>query len=153
MKELNNNGSIEIYNLENGDAHISVLLEDETVWLTQSQLAELYSTSRPNITMHIKNIFEENELDENSVCKEFLQTAKDGKNYKTKYYNLDLIISLGYRVKSQVATKFRQWATKRLKEYMIKGFSIDNERLKSNSGGNYFKEFSYCLKNEEILIK
>lgn len=156
-KENNNRGNIEIYNLENDEARISVLLEDETVWLTQFQLAELYSTSRPNITMHIKNIFEEEELDENSVCKEFLQTASDRKKYKTKYYNLDLIISLGYRVKSQTATKFRQWATKRLKEYMIKGFSIDNERLKENSSGNYFKELLDTIKDirasEKVLYR
>jgi hypothetical protein len=110
------------------------------VWLTQNQLAELFQTSRPNITMHIKNIFDEGELSEISVCKDFLHTASDGKNYKTKSYNLDLIISLGYRVKSQIATQFRIWATQRLREYLIKGFTMDDERLKGEGGGNYWKE-------------
>jgi len=104
------------------------------VWLTQAQLAELFKTSRPNITMHIKNIFDEGELSEVSVCKDFLHTATDGKKYNTKSYNLDLIISLGYRIKSDIATKFRQWATERLHEYLVKGFTMNDEFLKENGG-------------------
>jgi hypothetical protein len=128
-----------IYETDDKVAKVSVRLEEETVWLTQAQLADLFLTSRPNITMHIKNILEEGELQEISVCKDFLHTAADGKNYNTKYYNLDMIISLGYRINSRVATKFRQWATERLKEYIIKGFTLDDERLK-NGGGRYFRE-------------
>lgn len=155
--KMNNNGSIEIYNLENGDAQISVLLEDETVWLTQSQMVELFSSSKSNISEHIKHIFEENELEKESVVRKFRTSGKDGKMYNLDHYNLDMIISLGYRIKSKTATKFRQWATKRLKEYMIKGFSIDNERLKSNSGGNYFKELLDTIKDirssEKVLYR
>jgi len=129
-----------IYEGNNGQPNIEVRVRGDTVWLTQAQLAELFNTSRPNITMHIKNIFEEQELDDKAVCKDFLHTAKDGKKYNTKYYNLDLIISLGYRVKSQIATRFRQWATVRLREYIVKGFAMDDQRLKDIGGGNYWKE-------------
>jgi len=134
------NSEIIIYEGSAGQPEIEVRVQGETVWLTQAQLAELFNTSRPNITMHIKNIFEEQELDDKAVCQDFLHTAKDRKKYKTKYYNLDLIISLGYRVKSQIATKFRQWATVRLREYIVKGFTMDDERLKESGGGNYWKE-------------
>lgn len=115
-------------------------LEGETVWLTQAQLCELYQTSKSNISEHIKHIFEEGELEENAVVRKFRTTAADGKNYNTIHYNLDMIISLGYRVKSKIATNFRRWATERLKEYMIKGFTMDDDRLKGNGGGNYWKE-------------
>jgi hypothetical protein len=115
-------------------------MEDETVWLTQSQLCELYQTSKSNVSEHIKHIFEEGELDENSVVRKFRTTASDGKSYNTTHYNLDMIISLGYRIKSSIATNFRRWATERLKEYMIKGFTMDDERLKQAGGGNYWKE-------------
>jgi len=128
-----------IYETADSAAKVSVRLDEETVWLTQAQLADLFITSRPNITMHIKNILEEEELREFSVCKDFLHTAADGKNYNTKYYNLDMIISLGYRINSKVATKFRQWATERLREFIVKGFTLDDERLK-NGGGRYFRE-------------
>lgn len=140
MKNIQPNSEIIIYEGSNGQPSIQVRIQGETVWLNQAQLAELFGTSRPNITMHIKNIFEVGELIEDSVCKDFLHTASDGKNYTTKYYNLDLIISLGYRVKSDVATKFRQWATIRLKEYIVKGFVMDDERLKEIGGGSYWKE-------------
>ena len=130
MKKEQNNQII-IYTGDGGQPIINVRIDGETVWLTQAQLAELFGTSRPNVTMHIKNILDEGELLEDSVCKDFLHTAADGKKYKTKYYNLELIIALGYRVKSDIATKFRQWATERLKEYIIKGFTIDSDRLKS----------------------
>ena len=129
-----------IYQTEDGKTKIDVKFEDETVWLTQAQLCELYQTSKSNISEHIKHIFEEEELDEKSVVRKFRTTAADGKNYNIIHYNLDMIISLGYRVKSKIATNFRRWATERLKEYMIKGFTMDDERLKNLGGGNYWKE-------------
>ena len=129
-----------IYQTEDGHTKIDVKFEDETVWLTQAQLCELYQTSKSNISEHIKHIFEEGELEESSVVRNFRTTAADGKNYTTTHYNLDMIISLGYRVKSKIATNFRRWATERLKEYMIKGFTMDDERLKNLGGGNYWKE-------------
>lgn len=129
-----------IYQTEDGYTKIDVKFEDETVWLTQAQLCELYQTSKSNISEHIKHIFEEGELEENSVVRKFRTTAADGKKYNTIHYNLDMIISLGYRVKSKIATNFRRWATERLKEYMIKGFTMDDERLKNLGGGNYWKE-------------
>lgn len=140
MSNQETQNEIIIYEGKNGLPYLEVQISGETVWLTQNQLAELFQTSRPNITMHIKNIFDEGELSEISVCKDFLHTASDGKNYKTKSYNLDLIISLGYRVKSQIATQFRIWATQRLREYLIKGFIMDDARLKGEGGGNYWKE-------------
>jgi len=140
MTKDSQTNEIIIYEGDNGQPRIAVRIENENVWLTQAQLAELFDTSRPNITMHIKNIFDEHELDERSVGKDFLQTAADGKQYNTKHYNLDLIISLGYRVRSQIAIHFRQWATARLREYIVKGFTMDDERLKGTGGGNYWKE-------------
>ncbi|MDC7289107.1 virulence RhuM family protein [Blautia schinkii] len=131
---------IVIYQTEDGHTKIDVKFEDETVWLTQAQLCELYQTSKSNISEHIKHIFEEGELEENAVVRKFRTTAADGKNYIMTHYNLDMIISLGYRVKSKIATNFRRWATERLKEYMIKGFTMDDERLKNLGGGNYWKE-------------
>lgn len=133
-------GEILIYQTDDGDTNIEVKMQDETVWLTQQQLMQLYRCSKSNISEHIKHIFDEGELDKDSVVRKFRTTASDGKNYNVDYYNLDMIISLGYRIKSVIATKFRQWATQRLKEYMIKGFTIDDERLKGNGGGNYWKE-------------
>ena len=140
IKNKNNFGEIIIYEGADGAPNIDVRMQGETVWLTQAQLAELFDTSRPNITMHIKNIFDEGELSEVSVCKDFLHTATDGKKYNTKSYNLDLIISLGYRIKSDIATKFRQWATERLHEYLVKGFTMNDEFLKENGGGKYWYE-------------
>ena len=113
------------------------------MWLTQQQMSELFQTSRTNVVEHIKHIYEEGELDGISTCRNFRQVRKEGNREVTRqipHYNLDMIISLGYRIKSVIATRFRQWATKRLKEYMIKGFTIDDERLKGNGGGNYWKE-------------
>ena len=133
-------GEILIYQTDDGQTNIEVKIEDDTVWLTQQQITELYQCSKSNISEHIKHIFEEGELDKDSVVRKFRTTADDGKTYNVTYYNLDMIISLGYRIKSVIATRFRQWATKRLKEYMIKGFTIDDERLKGNGGGNYWKE-------------
>ena len=139
MKDHNNN-EILIYQSENGMAKIDVKIEDETVWLTQAQLCELYQTSKSNVSEHIKHIFEEGELEEDSVVRKFRTTGADGKNYNVIHYNLDMIISLGYRIKSKIATNFRRWATERLKEYLIKGFTMDDERLKKLGGGNYWKE-------------
>lgn len=135
-----NQGNIVIYQTEDGHTRIEVKMEDETVWLTQAQLVELHQTSKSNVSEHIKHIFEEGELDENSVVRNFRTTANDGKNYNVTYYSLDMIISLGYRIKSIVATHFRRWATERLKEYIIKGFTMDDERLKQLGGGRYWKE-------------
>jgi Virulence protein len=136
----NNQGNIIIYQSEDGHARIDVRLEDETVWLTQADMVELFQSSKSNISEHIKHIFEEGELDEDSVVRKFRTTATDGKTYNVTYYNLDMIISLGYRIKSIVATHFRRWATERLKEYMIKGFTMDDERLKQLGGDGYWKE-------------
>ncbi len=129
-----------LYQTEDGKTRIEVRLQDETVWLSQKLMAELFQTTVPNINMHINNIFEEGELEEESVIKDFLITAADGKKYQTKFFNLDVIISVGYRIKSHVATRFRQWATQRLREYIIKGFTLDDDRLKQAGGGNYFDE-------------
>jgi len=129
-----------IYTSDDGQVKIEVVLEDENVWLTQNAMAELFDTTRNNITMHIKNVFGEGELKERAVSKESLLTAKDGKNYKTKFYNLDLIISVGYRVKSIRGTQFRIWANKLIKEYLIKGYNLNSDRMKNNGGGVYFEE-------------
>ena len=128
-----------IYTTVDGQTKIDVRLEDETLWLTQAQMCELYQTSKSNVSEHIKHIFEEKELEEDSVVRKFRTTASDGKSYMTTFYNLDMIIALGYRIKSVIATRFRQWATQRLKEYMIKGFTLDDDRLKK-LGGGYWKE-------------
>ena len=138
--ENRDNGEIIIYQSEDGLTHIDVKLEQDTIWLTQEQLVSLYQTSKANVSEHIKNIFEEGELERDSVVRKFRTTASDGKNYNVYHYNLDMIISLGYRIKSSVATRFRIWATERLKEYMIKGFTMDDARLKELGGGNYWKE-------------
>lgn len=138
-----NQGDIVIYQTEDGDTKIDVRFVDETVWLTQQQMAELFQSSRTNIVEHIQHIYEEGELDEASTCRKFRQVRTEGNRQVTReipYYNLDMIISLGYRVKSMIATHFRRWATERLKEYMVKGFTMDDERLKKLCGGNYWKE-------------
>lgn len=138
-----NQGDIVIYQTEDGDTKIDVRFVDETVWLTQQQMAELFQSSRTNIVEHIQHIYEEGELDEASTCRKFRQVRTEGNRQVTReipYYNLDMIISLGYRVKSMIATHFRRWATERLKEYMVKGFTMDDERLKKLGGGNYWKE-------------
>lgn len=127
-----------IYQTDEGNTKIQVQLKDDTVWLTQADMVELFQTTKQNISLHIKNIFAEGELVENSVVKDFLTTAADGKNYRTKFYNLDVIISVGYRVKSLRGTQFRIWATERLREYLIKGFAINDDLLKQ--GGGYFEE-------------
>jgi len=142
MKEEQKN-NILIYKTEDGKTDITVRLENEDVWLSQQQMAELYQTSRTNVVEHIKHIFEEGELAEEATCRKFRQVQKEGgRNVEREipFYNLDMIISLGYRVKSRIATSFRIWATKRLNEYIRKGFTMDDERLKGAGGGNYWKE-------------
>lgn len=133
-------GNVIVYVDDNGKPQVDVRFQDETVWLTQAQLVDLYQSSKANVSEHIKNIFDEGELDKDSVVRKFRTTASDGKNYEVNYYNLDMIISLGYRIKSSIATKFRIWATDRLREYITKGFAIDSERLKNLDGGNHWKE-------------
>lgn len=136
-------GDIVIYQTEDGGTKIDVRFEGETVWLTQQQMAELFGSSRTNIVEHIRHIYEEGELDEASTCRKFRQVRNEGGRQVSReipHYNLDMIISLGYRVKSRIATHFRRWATERLKEYMLKGFTMDDERLKELGGGNYWKE-------------
>jgi hypothetical protein len=128
------------YQAPDGRTRLEVRMQGETVWLTQAQMAELFQRERSVITKHIHNIFEEGELVETSVCANYAQTAADGKTYQTVCYNLDVIISVGYRVKSHRGTQFRIWATQRLREYIIKGFTMDDERLKRAGGGNYFEE-------------
>ncbi len=136
----NPSGEILIYQTDDGNTKIDVKIEEETVWLTQAQIVELYQTSKSNVSEHIKHIFEEGELEEGSVVRKSRTTASDGKSYNMTYYNLDMIISLGYRIKSIIATHFRKWATERIKEYIIKGFAMDDERLKNLGGGTYWKE-------------
>lgn len=150
-------GEIVIYQSADGKNKLNVKLENETVWLSQAQLVELYQTSKSNVSEHIRNIFTEGELVKDSVVRKFRTTASDGKNYDVEYYNLDMIISLGYRIKSSIATQFRIWATERLKEYLIKGFTMDDERLKQNGGGNYWKELLERIRDirssEKVLYR
>ena len=134
------NGELVIYQTEDGRTKIDVIMDEETVWLSQAQITELFQTTKPNISMHISNIFKEGELQRDSVVKEFLTTAADGKNYKVLHYNLDVIISVGYRVKSLRGVQFRRWAMAILREYLIKGFSMNDDLLKAAGGGQYWRE-------------
>jgi hypothetical protein len=146
MKKNIKNNEIIIYKGEEGQTKIEVTFQGETVWLTQAQIAKLFSKGRSTVAEHIQNIFKEGELDEKAVCRNFRHTSKHGaikgktQESIVKYYNLDTIISVGYRVKSVQGTQFRIWATARLREYIIKGFTMDDERLKGTGGGNYWKE-------------
>ena len=143
MNEQKDFGEIIVYQSSDGRAKVDVRFQDETVWLTQQQMADLFQTSRTNVVEHIQHIYAEGELTEDSTCRKFRQVRQEGDREVSRalpFYNLDMIISLGYRVKSLVATQFRQWATARLKEYMVKGFTLDDERLKGTEGGNYWKE-------------
>lgn len=133
-------GKIILYQNSEGNIKLDVRLENETVWLTQAQLSELFNKDKRTISEHIVNLFQEGELEEKSVVRKFRTTASDGKAYDTNHYNLDVIISVGYRVKSPQGTQFRIWATQRLKEYIIKGFALNDERFKSGSSMNYFTE-------------
>ena len=135
-----NRGEIIIYQTEDGLTKIDVSMQNETVWLSLDQMSELFQRDKSTISRHIKNIFSEGELDRDSVVANFATTASDGKKYNVDYYNLDVIISVGYRVKSIRGTQFRIWASSVIKEYIIKGFAMDDERLKGNGGGTYWKE-------------
>ncbi len=137
---MDNYGEIIIFQTEDGLTKLDVNMRDDTVWLSLDQMAELFGRDKSTISRHIHNIFAEGELAKDSVVAKSATTAADGKTYQVDYYNLDVIISVGYRVKSQRGVQFRLWATARLKEYMIKGFVLDDERLKGNGGGNYWKE-------------
>ena len=155
-----NNGEIIIYRTEDGRTQLEVRLENENVWLSQQQMSKLFQTSRTNIVEHIKHIFEEGELEENSTCQIFRQVRIEGTRKVERsipFYNLDMIISLGYRVKSRVATHFRRWATERLKEYLIKGFAMDDQRLKEIGGGGYWYELLNRIRDirssEKVLYR
>lgn len=137
MEEKN----IIIYNTQDGKTSVSLLTKDGTVWMNQSQLAELFATSKQNISLHVINILAENELDKDSVIKDYLTTAADGKKYSVTFYALEMILAIGFRVRSKRGTQFRQWANRNLKEYMVKGFVMDDERLKNPDGRpDYFDE-------------
>ncbi|MCD4756469.1 virulence RhuM family protein [bacterium] len=141
MKKENLKSSIIIYNTEDGGTSVSLYAKDGSVWMNQKQLAELFDTSKQNISLHIQNILEESELKENSVVKEYLTTGQDGKDYEVTFYSLEMILAIGFRVKSKRGTQFRIWANQNLKEYMIKGFVMDDERLKNPDGRpDYFDE-------------
>lgn len=127
---LSSKGEILLYPTEDGKNRIECRFEEQTLWLSQAALVELYQTTKANISIHLKHIFEEGELRENSVVKSYLTTAADGKNYRVKHYNLEAVLAVGYRVRSVRGTQFRQWATARLQEYLVKGFAMDDERLK-----------------------
>ncbi len=142
---MEHNNDLLIYQTEDGKTKIDVRLENETVWMTQKAIAELYQTTPQNITLHIKNIYEEGELEENSTCKNYLQVQTEGNRTvqrNSRHYNLEMIIAVGYRVRSSRGTQFRRWATERLNEYLVKGFTMDDERLKGmrNIGDDYFDE-------------
>ena len=138
--EQQDKGQIILYQTQDGESKIEVTLANETVWLSADQMAELFQRNKSTISRHIKNVFEEGELQQNSVVAFFATTASDGKKYEVTFYNLDMIISIGYRVKSYRGVQFRIWATQVLKEYLIKGFALNDELLKNAGGGNYFDE-------------
>lgn len=149
-----------IYQSEEGNTKIEVRLENEDIWLTQKMMAGLFQTTPQNITIHLKNIFDEGELKEAVTCKDFLQVQNEGSRKverKQKFYNLDAVISVGYRIKSHIATKFRIWANERLKEYIVKGFTIDDERLKQMGGGGYWYELLNRIRDirssEKVLYR
>ena len=137
---MEEHGNIIIYKDKNGNDNIEVKMQDNTVWLNQEQLVKLYNSSKSNISEHIKHIFDEGELDDNSVVRNFRTTASDGKNYNVNYYNLDMIVAVGFRVRSNVGTNFRRWANERLTEYIIKGFTMNDDLLKRAGGALYFDE-------------
>ena len=147
---MEHNSEIILYQTPDGQIKIDVLLEDETVWLTQNQLSELFQTDRTSIVKHIKNIYESGELSETTTCAKIAQVQQEGKRKVTRniiYYNLDLIISVGYRVQSHVATHFRIWATQRLREYIVKGFALDDERMKAAGQIRYFDELTERIRD------
>jgi len=157
---MENKGEIIIYQNKENDISLNVRLENENVWLTQQQMAELFQSSRTNVVEHIKHIYEEGELNEEATCRKFRQVQEEGNRLVERelpFYNLDLIISLGYRIKSRIATQFRIWATQRLKEYIVKGFTMDDERLKNIGGGGYWDELLNRIRDirssEKVLYR
>lgn len=145
MKEEQN---IIIYNTSDGKASVALYAQDGMVWMNQNQLAELFATSVPNISMHISNILEDKELEPDSVVKDYLTTASDGKEYNVTFYSLDMILAIGFRVRSKRGTQFRIWANRNLKEYMVKGFVMDDERLKNPDGRpDYFDELLELIRD------
>ena len=152
-REINKMSEMIIYENSHGDIKVDVTFEDESIWLSQSQLCEVFDRAKGTISEHIKNIFEENELKEKAVVRNFRTTANDGKSYDVKYYNLDMIIAIGYRVKSPQGTKFRQWATARLNDYITKGFVLNDERFKSGNSMVYFDELQNRLREIRISEK
>jgi len=141
MKKDNQKSQIIIYQTEDGKTRVEVRFEHENIWLTQKLIAELFGTTKQNVSLHLQNIFKDKELSQNSVVKDFLTTASDGKKYNTKMYSLEAVVATGYRVNSVRGTLFRQWATDRLKEYMVKGFTMDDARLKQGGyKSRYFEE-------------
>jgi len=145
------NSELILFQSDDGLIKIQVRLDNNSVWLTQQLMAELFQTTKQNISLHIKNIFEEGELQKESVVKEYLTTAADGKNYPTKHYNLDVIISVGYRVKSLRGTQFRIWATERLREYLIKGFTMNDDLLRQSGG--YFEELLERIRSMKFKVQ
>ena len=152
--------NILLYETEEGNVNVDVILKDETIWLTQKSMAEVFDCSSDNVSLHLKNIFEDNELDKNSTTEKISVVRKEGNrnvNRELEFYNLDAIIAVGYRVNSKKATKFRIWATKILKDYMIKGYTMDDERLKNLGGGKYFYELLNRIKDirssEKVLYR
>ncbi|MCJ7617424.1 MAG: virulence RhuM family protein [Desulfobacterales bacterium] len=150
---MNKEQNIIIYNTSDGKTSVSLFAKDGNIWMNQNQLAELFDTSKPNISMHISNILKEGEIDIDSVVKDYLTTASDGKKYKVTFYSLAMILAIGFRVRSKRGTQFRQWANRNLKEYMIKGFVMDDERLKNPDGRpDYFDELLALLCANKIFI-
>ena len=137
---MNEKNQLVIYQTDDGKARLNLRVDGQTVWLRQLEIAELFQTTKQNVSLHTKNIFDEGELSQDSVVKDSLTTATDGKNYKVKLYNLDLILAIGYRVRSPRGVQFRQWATAHLREFLVKGFVMDDERLKNPGGWDYFDE-------------
>lgn len=135
-----NTSEILIYQTHEGNTRLEVRLENDTVWLSQEQIGQLFNKAKATISEHIRNVFDDEELDRNSVVRNFRTTASDGKTYDISYYNLDVIISVGYRVKSIQGTQFRIWATQRLRDYIVKGFALNDERFKTGNSMNYFTE-------------
>lgn len=155
--DIRNCGELIVYQADDGSACVDVRIGDDSVWLSLDQMASLFGRDKSTISRHLKNVFAEGELDPDAVVAKFATTAADGKTYQVDYYNLDAIISVGYRVKSITATRFRQWATARLKEYMLKGFALDDARLKGTGGGNYWKELLERIRDirssEKVLYR
>lgn len=152
--------NILLYETEEGNVNVDVILKDETIWLTQKSMAEVFDCSSDNVSLHLKNIFEDNELDKNSTTEKISVVRKEGNrnvNRELEFYNMDAIIAVGYRINSKKANKFRKWATERIKEYIIKGYTMDDERLKNLGGGKYFYELLNRIKDirssEKVLYR